>query len=70
MNEQAVALADALLDAGYSFHDAKRVFERAYAREALRRTHGVKTRAAALIKKDKRDFYDLLIRTGLHTRKG
>jgi len=62
--------AEALLLAGEgdevpSFKDAKRAFETRYVRGLLRRCGGNISRAARLAKKDRKDFYDVIRRTGV-----
>ena len=48
-----------------SFKDAKRAFERRYVIGLLRRCDGNISRAARLAKKDRKDFYDVIRRTGV-----
>jgi two-component system response regulator GlrR len=48
-----------------SFKDAKRAFERRYVSGLLRRCGGNISRAARLAKKDRKDFYDVIRRTGV-----
>jgi two-component system response regulator GlrR len=48
-----------------SFKDAKRAFETRYVQGLLRRCHGNISRAARLAKKDRKDFYDVIRRTGI-----
>ena len=48
-----------------SFKDAKRAFETRYVRGLLRRCSGNISRAARLAKKDRKDFYDVIRRTGV-----
>ena len=48
-----------------SFKDAKRAFERRYVIGLLRRCEGNISRAARLAKKDRKDFYDVIRRTGV-----
>lgn len=48
-----------------SFKDAKRAFEARYVRSVLRRCGGNISRAARLAKKDRKDFYDVIRRTGV-----
>jgi two-component system response regulator GlrR len=62
--------AEALLLAGEegevpSFKDAKRAFETRYVANLLRRCNGNISRAARLAKKDRKDFYDVIRRTGV-----
>jgi len=48
-----------------SFKEAKRGFEARYVRGLLRRCGGNISRAARLAKKDRKDFYDVIRRTGI-----
>ncbi len=48
-----------------SFKEAKRAFETRYVRGLLRRCGGNISRAARLAKKDRKDFYDVIRRTGV-----
>jgi two-component system response regulator GlrR len=48
-----------------SFKDAKRAFETQYVVSLLRRCGGNISRAARLAKKDRKDFYDVIRRTGV-----
>jgi len=48
-----------------SFKDAKRAFEARYVMNLLRRCGGNISRAARLAKKDRKDFYDVIRRTGV-----
>ncbi len=48
-----------------SFKDAKRAFETRYVESLLRRCSGNISRAARLAKKDRKDFYDVIRRTGI-----
>jgi len=62
--------AEALLLAGEleevpSFKEAKRAFETRYVVGLLRRCNGNISRAARLAKKDRKDFYDVIRRTGI-----
>jgi two-component system response regulator GlrR len=62
--------AEALLLAGEleevpSFKEAKRAFETRYVMGLLRRCGGNISRAARLAKKDRKDFYDVIRRTGI-----
>jgi two-component system response regulator GlrR len=62
--------AEALLLAGDgdevpSFKEAKRAFETRYVTGLLRRCSGNISRAARLAKKDRKDFYDVIRRTGV-----
>ena len=47
-----------------SFKEAKRAFETRYVEGLLRRCSGNISRAARLAKKDRKDFYDVIRRTG------
>jgi two-component system response regulator GlrR len=49
-----------------SFKDAKRAFETRYVTSLLRRCGGNISRAARLAKKDRKDFYDVIRRTGVN----
>ena len=53
------------LDAVPSFKDAKRAFETRYVEILLRRCGGNISRAARMAKKDRKDFYDVIRRTGI-----
>jgi two-component system response regulator GlrR len=62
--------AESLLLAGEgdeipSFKEAKRAFETRYVVNLLRRCSGNISRAARLAKKDRKDFYDVIRRTGI-----
>ncbi len=48
-----------------SFREAKRAFETRYVEGLLRRCGGNISRAARLAKKDRKDFYDVIRRTGV-----
>jgi two-component system response regulator GlrR len=48
-----------------SFKEAKRAFETRYVTGLLRRCQGNISRAARLAKKDRKDFYDVIRRTGI-----
>lgn len=48
------------------YKDAKRQFERRYAVECLTHAEGNVSKAARIAGKDRRDFYDLLRRTGIN----
>lgn len=48
-----------------SFKEAKRAFETRYVEGLLRRCEGNISRAARLAKKDRKDFYDVIRRTGV-----
>jgi len=49
-----------------SFKEAKRAFETRYVESLLRRCTGNISRAARLAKKDRKDFYDVIRRTGVN----
>jgi two-component system response regulator GlrR len=49
-----------------SFKEAKRAFETRYVESLLRRCGGNISRAARLAKKDRKDFYDVIRRTGVN----
>jgi len=49
-----------------SFKEAKRAFETRYVESLLRRCRGNISRAARLAKKDRKDFYDVIRRTGVN----
>jgi two-component system, NtrC family, response regulator GlrR len=49
-----------------SFKEAKRAFESRYVESLLRRCGGNISRAARLAKKDRKDFYDVIRRTGVN----
>jgi two-component system response regulator GlrR len=49
-----------------SFKEAKRAFETRYVQTLLRRCGGNISRAARLAKKDRKDFYDVIRRTGVN----
>jgi len=49
-----------------SFKEAKRAFETRYVEGLLRRCSGNISRAARLAKKDRKDFYDVIRRTGVN----
>jgi two-component system response regulator GlrR len=64
--------AEALLlarDKAPSFKEAKRAFERRYVEGLLRRCQGNISRAARVARKDRKDFYDVLRRTGIDPSK-
>jgi two-component system response regulator GlrR len=68
LNGSGAITAEALLlarDKAPSFKEAKRAFERRYVSMLLRRCDGNISRAARLARKDRKDFYDVLRRTGL-----
>ena len=48
-----------------SFKEAKRAFETRYVECLLRRCRGNISRAARLARKDRKDFYDVIRRTGI-----
>jgi two-component system response regulator GlrR len=58
-------LLSAELEAIPSFKEAKRAFERRYVSGLLRRCAGNISHAARLAKKDRKDFYDVIRRTGV-----
>ena len=64
ISAEALALS-ALPEEVPSFKDAKRAFERRYVTGLLRRCEGNISRAARLAKKDRKDFYDVIRRTGV-----
>ncbi len=51
-----------------SFKEAKRAFETRYVEGLLRRCSGNISRAARLAKKDRKDFYDVIRRTGVEPK--
>ena len=65
ISAEALLLAD---DADHvpSFKEAKRAFETRYVVGLLRRCGGNISRAARLAKKDRKDFYDVIRRTGVN----
>ncbi|HEY8120641.1 MAG TPA: sigma 54-interacting transcriptional regulator [Myxococcota bacterium] len=68
LNGSGALTAEALLlarDKAPSFKEAKRAFERRYVESLLRRCEGNISRAARLARKDRKDFYDVLRRTGI-----
>lgn len=68
LNGSGALTAEALLlarDKAPSFKEAKRAFERRYVETLLRRCEGNISRAARLARKDRKDFYDVLRRTGI-----
>ena len=68
LNGSGAISAEALLlarDKAPSFKEAKRAFERRYVEGLLRRCEGNISRAARLARKDRKDFYDVLRRTGI-----
>jgi two-component system response regulator GlrR len=52
-------------DVVLSFKDAKRAFETRYVEGLLRRCSGNISRAARLAKKDRKNFYEVIRRTGV-----
>jgi two-component system response regulator GlrR len=48
-----------------SFREAKRAFEARYVRTVLRLCDGNISQAARLARKDRKDFYDVIRRTGI-----
>jgi len=70
LSGQGAVSAEALmlatdLDEVPSFKDAKRAFETRYVEVLLRRCGGNISRAARMAKKDRKDFYDVIRRTGI-----
>ncbi|HVP31981.1 MAG TPA: sigma 54-interacting transcriptional regulator [Myxococcota bacterium] len=70
LTQAGAVSAESLLLAGEesevpSFKDAKRAFETRYVVGLLRRCRGNISRAARLAKKDRKDFYDVIRRTGI-----
>jgi two-component system response regulator GlrR len=70
LSGNAAITAEALLLAAEgenvpSFKEAKRAFETRYVTGLLRRCSGNISRAARLAKKDRKDFYDVIRRTGV-----
>ena len=70
LSGQGAISAEALMlatdiDAVPSFKDAKRAFETRYVEVLLRRCGGNISRAARMAKKDRKDFYDVIRRTGI-----
>jgi two-component system response regulator GlrR len=64
ISAEALLLAGELEDVP-SFKEAKRAFETRYVVGLLRRCGGNISRAARLAKKDRKDFYDVIRRTGV-----
>ncbi|MFO0687514.1 MAG: sigma 54-interacting transcriptional regulator [Myxococcota bacterium] len=64
ISAEALMLATDLDDVP-SFKDAKRAFETRYVEVLLRRCGGNISRAARMAKKDRKDFYDVIRRTGI-----
>jgi two-component system response regulator GlrR len=48
-----------------SFREAKRAFEKEYVTRVLRLCHGNITRGARMAQKDRKDFHDLVLRSGI-----
>ena len=65
ISAEALLLAGELEDVP-SFKEAKRAFETRYVVGLLRRCGGNISRAARLAKKDRKDFYDVIRRTGIN----
>lgn len=70
LSGQGAISAEALMlatdvDTVPSFKDAKRAFETRYVEILLRRCGGNISRAARMAKKDRKDFYDVIRRTGI-----
>jgi two-component system response regulator GlrR len=65
ISAEALLLAGELEDVP-SFKEAKRAFETRYVVGLLRRCGGNISRAARLAKKDRKDFYDVIRRTGVN----
>jgi len=65
ISAEALLLAAEDLEAVPSFKEAKRAFETRYVVGLLRRCAGNISRAARLAKKDRKDFYDVIRRTGI-----
>jgi two-component system response regulator GlrR len=65
ISAEALLLAGDLEDVP-SFKEAKRAFETRYVVGLLRRCSGNISRAARLAKKDRKDFYDVIRRTGIN----
>ena len=70
LSGQGAVSAEALMlatdfDEVPSFKDAKRAFETRYVQVLLRRCGGNISRAARMAKKDRKDFYDVIRRTGI-----
>ena len=64
VSSEALMLA-ARADRVPSFRDAKRAFEARYVEGLLRLCDGNISQAARLAKKDRKDFYDVIRRTGV-----
>ena len=65
VSAEALLLASPDTDQVPSFKEAKRAFETRYVIGLLRRCAGNISRAARLAKKDRKDFYDVIRRTGI-----
>jgi two-component system response regulator GlrR len=65
VSAEALLLASPDTDEVPSFKEAKRAFETRYVIGLLRRCSGNISRAARLAKKDRKDFYDVIRRTGI-----
>jgi len=65
ISSEALLLAAADNEQVPSFKEAKRAFETRYVVGLLRRCGGNISRAARLAKKDRKDFYDVIRRTGI-----
>jgi two-component system response regulator GlrR len=65
ISAEALLLAAADIEQVPSFKEAKRAFETRYVIGLLRRCGGNISRAARLAKKDRKDFYDVIRRTGI-----
>jgi two-component system response regulator GlrR len=65
ISAEALLLASPDTDRVPSFKEAKRAFETRYVIGLLRRCGGNISRAARLAKKDRKDFYDVIRRTGI-----
>jgi two-component system response regulator GlrR len=65
ISAEALLLAAEDLELVPSFKEAKRAFETRYVVGLLRRCSGNISRAARLAKKDRKDFYDVIRRTGI-----
>ncbi len=70
LSEEGAISAEALVlaaepEAVPSFREAKRAFEARYVRALLRRCDGNISQAARLARKDRKDFYDVIRRTGV-----
>jgi len=65
VSAEALLLASPDAEQVPSFKEAKRAFETRYVIGLLRRCAGNISRAARLAKKDRKDFYDVIRRTGI-----